>query len=118
MTEQLTGRELDAALARALGMPLVQSCTDEGCCEHLYLCDGDGTYTDLPEFHRSLDATVEHCGPLWAKGWEFSVGIEDGEAWANVFPWPKDASTSHGDTPALALARAVRAAMVAEGVGA
>ncbi len=92
---ELEGRELDAAIARGLGWE-------------------EGRYAwNVPEFHRSLDAIVEHCAP-WLRERELRWGITVFEGrptgWVTGDELYEYAMVA---TPALALARSVLAAMEA-----
>lgn len=102
----LSGRELDAAIARLLGLA---ECPDTWL--H-YRPNGAKLCVMLPEFHRSIDAIVEHCGP-WlresgirvARVEQFLFAELGRNAWARVFLHPRNVQE---------LARAIYAAGMAE----
>lgn len=122
---EIEGRELDAAIARGLGWETRGD---------VFFPAGWPRVADwfrVPEFHRSLDALIEHCGPwlrerglAWNVGTVVEHGIERGWHMSDAFrsqlwhvSWAttvNDGNRVNAQTPALALARAVLAAMEAE----
>lgn len=107
MTE-LEGRELDAAIARGLGWEV------QGEKYNLFPGTGRYIWVDLPKFHRSTDAIWEHCGPrMHEHGWSISLKwLKSGDVLAIVNNGERRFVTL--DSPDLALARAVLAAMEAK----
>jgi hypothetical protein len=103
---ELGGRELDAAIARGLGVDKHPDWWWWKTTMPSWPDDVPAMYCG-PEFHRSLDATMQHCGQY---EWVLCT-VADSSFVAEAWPkgrWGKQGS-AQADTAALALALAIRA---------
>lgn len=76
--------------------------------------EGSDVWGPVPQFHRDLNAIVEHCGPQMKEwGWRWQIWEDSTGHFVGYVTGLSEQQLMRFDTPALALASAIHAVMVA-----